>query len=149
VQVAEGGAPVLTTAELAKREKMGTPPPRLLSQASFVQPVNELLPLKPFDQWTEQDAATDALGRIGAAAVPALVNELRHPDPQVRLKATEVLGRMGEEAQAAVPELVRLLDDPDHEVRKAAARTLGRIGPAAQVAVPALMRTLFQPPPAQ
>ncbi|HMC10421.1 MAG TPA: HEAT repeat domain-containing protein [Pirellulaceae bacterium] len=146
VQVAEGGPPVLTTAELAAREKASSQIPGLVSQASFMQPLEALQPLKPFEQWTERDAATDALGRIGAAAVPSLVDALHHPDPAVRLKAVEVLGRMGADAQAAVPELVKLLDDPDLGVRKATARTLGRIGPAAKDAVPALMRTLFQPP---
>ena len=79
--------------------------------------------------------------------VPALVQALQGGDPQVRLKAVEVLGRMGEGAQEAVPELMRLLNDPDVSVRKAAARALGQIGPAAKDAVPALMQSLLQPPP--
>ena len=68
------------------------------------------------------------------------------PVPAARLKAIEVLGRMGSDAHDAVPQLVTLLDDPDPAVRKAAARTLGLIGPAANAAVPALMRKLLQPP---
>jgi HEAT repeat protein len=113
--------------------------------ASFHQPIVEPLPVKPFTAWSEQEAAADALGRIGPAAVPSLTQALQNPDPEVRLKAVEVLGRMGVDAKDAVPHLVRLLDDPDDQVRKAATRTLGRIGPPAQEAVPALMRTLLQP----
>jgi hypothetical protein len=85
--------------------------------------------------------------RCWPAGVPALAQALQSRDPEVRLKATEVLGRMGEDAKDAVPELVRLLDDPDLAVRKAAARTIGRIGPAAKDAVPALMRSLLQTAP--
>jgi hypothetical protein len=124
-------------------------PPGLVARTSFMQPINEGPALKPFDEWTEQDVAVDALGRIGAAAVPPLVNALHSGDPAVRLRATEVLARMGEDAQGAVPDLVKLLNDPDADVRKAAARTLGRIGPAAQAAVPALMQKLFEPAPLQ
>ncbi|HEX5103979.1 MAG TPA: HEAT repeat domain-containing protein, partial [Pirellulaceae bacterium] len=65
----------------------------------------------------------------------------------VRLKAVEVLARMGSDANPAVPDLVALLDDPDERIRKAATRTLGRIGPEAAPAVPALMRSLLQPEP--
>lgn len=103
--------------------------------------------LRPYNQWTEQEVAADAIARIGAPAVPDLLRSLRSPDPQVRLKTIEVLARIGSDAQDAVPDLVQLLDDEDPRVRRAAARTLGRIGPAASEAVPALMRSLLQPKP--
>lgn len=103
--------------------------------------------IQPFEQWTEQQAAADALGRIGAPAVPQLIDALRNRDPEVRKQAAEVLARMGADARAAVPDLVRLLDDEDLAIRKTAARTLGRIGPDAAEAVPALMRNLLQPEP--
>ena len=145
IEVPEGGLPVLTTAERAAHEIDARRPPDLVSQASYVRPIDQPGPLKPFEQWTQQDAATDALGRIGPAAVPALIEALRSSDPAVREKALEVLARMGPEAEAAVPELIRLLDDPNPTVRKMTARTLGRIGPAAEAAVPVLMRTLLAP----
>jgi hypothetical protein len=108
--------------------------------------------LKPYDQWTEQEAAADALGRIGAPAIPYLQQALRSGDPAAKKQAAEVLARMGSDAKPAVNELVALLDDPDPEVRKVAVRTLGRIGPEAAAAVPALMQSLIHqqpaPPPA-
>lgn len=116
-----------------------------VSPAAYEQPAELPQSLRPFDSWSDQDAAEDALGRIGAAAVPALVQALRGTDLEVRRKAIEVLGRMGDEAAAAVPDLIPLLDDPDPQIRRATARTLGQIGPSAKDAVPALMRTLFQP----
>jgi hypothetical protein len=99
--------------------------------------------LKPLDKWTEQEAAADALGRIGTAAVPQLIAALRSNDAEARLQATQVLARMGSDAKEAVPDLIRLLDDPDERIRKAATRTLGRIGPDAAEAVPALMKSLL------
>src|SRR5690349_1007545 len=119
IEVPEGGPPVLTTAERAARGVQKRAEPRLLAQAAHQQPVE--LPssqgIKPFEQWTDQDAAEDALGRIGAPAVPALMDALRSTDPIVRKKAVEVLGRMGEDAAPAVPALTALLDDPDLGVR--------------------------------
>ncbi len=100
--------------------------------------------LKPLDKWTEQEAAADALGRIGTAAVPQLIAALRSNDVEARLQATQVLARMGSDAKEAVPDLIRLLDDPDERIRKAATRTLGRIGPDAAEAVPALMKSLLE-----
>ena len=128
-------------------------PTSTVAPAAYEEPValsqpGVLVPLvKPLAQWTEQDVAADALGRIGAAAVPALIEALRSSDAAVRLKAVEVLGRMGPDAKDAVPDLVRLLDDPEEPIRRAATRTLGRIGPPAQEAVPAIVRTLLQPTP--
>jgi HEAT repeat protein len=112
------------------------------------------LPLAPglvvpeFRQPTEQETAAMALGRIGQAAVPSLVQTLRHRDPEVRKQAALVIARIGPEAYDAVPELTDLLGDPDEDVRKSAARALGQIGPKAAEAVPALMRQLVEPKPA-
>jgi hypothetical protein len=97
---------------------------------------------------TEQEAAAAALGRIGRAAVPSLIQTLGHRDADVRRQAALVLARIGPDAADAVPELTNLLDDSEEDVRKAAARALGQIGPAASEAVPALMRQLVQPKPA-
>jgi len=100
--------------------------------------------LKPLEQWTEQEAAAEALGRIGPPAIPQLIELLKSPDPEVRLIAAQVLARMGSDAKEAVPPLIPLLNDPDERIRKAAARTLGRIGPDAAAAVPELMQALVE-----
>lgn len=109
-------------------------------------PADEL-PRVEFRQPTEQEAAATALGRIGRAAVPSLIQALRHRDPEVRRKAALVLARIGPQAEEAVPELTASLDDQNEEVRTAATRALGQIGPAAAEAVPALMRRLVEPRP--
>jgi HEAT repeat protein len=151
IQVPDGGPPVLTSAERAERRVKPTDTTSALhggvAPVAFEQPVEEPQLFKPLEQWTEQEAAADALGRIGAAAVPELVKALSSADPAAREKAVQVLGRMGPEAATAVPHLIGLLNDPDVSVRKATARTLGQIGPAAKDAVPALIQTLLEPVP--
>jgi len=154
----EGGPPVLTAAELkhqaaakgntpkgapAEPRLLPPPPAFALAQASFEQPL-EPPPLRPFVQWSEQDAAEQALGLIGGSAVAELAAATQSPLADRRLKAAETLGRIGPDAAPAVPALTRLLDDPDARVRKAAIRTLGQIGPAAKDAVPALVQTLLE-----
>jgi HEAT repeat protein len=134
----------------AEGARPAQPQSSAVQRTSLEQPVPLEVPatarlLRPFPQWSEQEAAAEALGRIGAAAVPPLIVALRSEDPTVRLRAAEVLGRMGPEAADAVEELVRLLNDPDVRVRKAAIRTLGQIGPAAKDAVPALIERLLMP----
>lgn len=120
--------------------------PAMRGERPIVAPI-----IKPYEQWTEQEAAADALGRIGAQAIPYLQQALRSPDSATKKQAAEVLARMGSDAKPAVNDLIVLLDDPDLEVRKVAVRTLGRIGPDAAAAIPALMRTLVEehpvPPP--
>jgi HEAT repeat protein len=77
-----------------------------------------------------------ALGELGPqslAAVPALVELLRHDaDPEVRWRAAFTLVRIGEGAQAAVPVLREALRDQNARVREGAAYALGAIGSAAE-----------------
>ena len=83
-----------------------------------------------------------ALGRIGPRAVPAILPLLNDPNPQTRIAAAKVIGRIGPPAAEAVPALTQMLDDEDEDVRRAAAFALGEIGPAAESAVPALLEML-------
>src|SRR4051794_11109138 len=71
IQVPDSGPVVLTAAERSAQLPDANQPPALISRASYMRPIAERSALKPFDEWTEQDAAVDALGRIGAAAVPS------------------------------------------------------------------------------
>jgi hypothetical protein len=99
-------------------------------------------PIRAYTDWDLSETAADALGRIGAPAVPALIQALREPSAQQRLRAARVLARIGPAALEAVPVLIERLEDADPLVRKAAARALGQIGPEAIEAVPSLMRVL-------
>ncbi len=98
--------------------------------------------IRAFPEWSLPETAADALGRIGPAAVPALVTRLRAPQPDVRRRAIRVLARLGPDAVQAVPELTRLLADDDPEVRRLATRALGQIGPGAASAIPSLIQIM-------
>ena len=106
-----------------------------------------LVPVRRAEDWDLSETAVDSLGRIGAPAVPALINALEHHDPLLRVQAAKVLARIGPEAKQSVTALVRSLDDDNEIVRKAAARALGQIGPAAEDAVLPLLDIIEQSPP--
>jgi HEAT repeat protein len=105
--------------------------------------------LPPLEEWDLGQTAADSLARIGPAAVPALLEVLRSPDPKRRARAARVLARMGPLAKEAAPSLVAALHDPDPQVRIAAARALGQIGPEAAAAVPALVEAMLESETAQ
>jgi HEAT repeat protein len=89
--------------------------------------------------------ATEALGRIGEPAVPALITQLRDKDPDIRKNAAWALRKMGPRAQAAVPALCEMSKDNNADLRRFAVAALGKIGPAASGAVPALIARLQDP----
>jgi len=89
--------------------------------------------------------AADSLARIGAPAVPALIEALGADEAATRLQAARALSRMGPPASDAIPALVRALNDPDVRVRNQAARALGQIGSEAVPAIPALVDVLYEP----
>ncbi|MBX3745603.1 MAG: HEAT repeat domain-containing protein [Verrucomicrobiae bacterium] len=69
-----------------------------------------------------------ALGAIGEAAVPSLVERLGDRRWHVRAGAAMALGFAGDSARPGVPGLVVLLGDDRAEVREAATETLARMG---------------------
>lgn len=58
-----------------------------------------------------------------ARDVPGLTSALTSSDPQVRIKAADALGHVGD--PRAIPPLIKALGDPDPFVREHAARNLG------------------------
>jgi HEAT repeat protein len=103
-------------------------------------------------------AALDALGHIGPAVTPVLLEVLNQKDDELRTVALDNLGEalrptvtdapaelvaeVDRQAKAAVPVIVKILQEGKDGVRQKAAETLGRIGPRAQEAVPALKAAL-------
>lgn len=100
-------------------------------------------------QDTQQAAASDALGRIGAPAVQPLSEALSDADPSVRIEACRALAYMGSKAKDAVAPLTRTLSDPEDAVREEAAHALGQIGEQAQLAIPELMQMLHSKKPVE
>jgi HEAT repeat protein len=90
------------------------------------------------------EAASLALIRVGAAAVPALAAALGEQGQASRLDyrrlwAARTLGRLGAAAAPALPHLIRLLECGPQFVRQAALEALGQIGPTTPELVPALI----------
>lgn len=83
-----------------------------------------------------------ALSRMGAAAVPPLIQALGENDLTMKLGAARALGGMGPAAKDAVPALIKNLADSQDPVRDETAQALGLIGPAAG---PALVAALQDP----
>jgi HEAT repeat protein len=84
-----------------------------------------------------REAACEALVKIGAPAVPHLIQALGDWDSGVRAAACEALVKIG---APAVPHLIQALGDGDRDVRVAACRALGEIGDGQ--AVPHLIQAL-------
>ena len=77
----------------------------------------------------------DAVSRIGADAVPPLVERLKGKDFNTTMMAGFGLAAVGAESVAP---LRKLLDHPDAHVRLTVVRSLGHIGPDARAAAPAV-----------
>ena len=87
--------------------------------------------------------ALDAIAALGPAAVPRLVEGLKHE--KVRDQVIYVIGRLGPAVAPATPALVKLISDKDEHVAREAILAIANIGPGAKDAVPALTAALQQP----
>jgi HEAT repeat protein len=105
-------------------------------------PVTYWLKLLGSDEEPAQQAAVEALSRLGQAAVPELIRALKDEDWQVRNQAAVALGVIGPEARAAVPALSELLQDEDKYLRSNAATAVGKLGREARSAVPELTKAV-------
>lgn len=75
-----------------------------------------------------RSAASLALGKIGAPAVPWLRRMLRVSDPAVTVAAIEALGLVGRPAKDAAEDLRALRASPDPKVQQACGSALEKIG---------------------
>lgn len=137
-----------TPEELTQRLKHPEPRVRrLAAEALGKQKVEAAIPgladlLKDLDA-DVRGAAAEALERIGAKAVPALVGALSYPEETSRLAALNALGHLAptvKEAQAkeTLTALTTALRDKSVDVRIHAASVLGSMGGNAKSALPAL-----------
>lgn len=95
------------------------------------KPIETLLGELGHDDWLLRRNATEALGRAGSKAIPALQKALKHQRARVRLHAVEALTVMGSKAKKAMPELTGMLKDSNALVRSRAAEAIGSIGKSA------------------
>lgn len=103
-----------------------------LGRIADPQGVAVLLPLLQDKVKAVREAATGALSQIGPAAVPSLLDAIRHDEWLVRLHAVEALGKL-KAREAVDPLLSVLFNDSDEAVREDAVRALGEIGDARAV----------------
>lgn len=82
-------------------------------------------------------ASLQALGEIGAAAVPVLLRALRDKRPFIRAGAAGVLARIGPASEAALDPLRQAVQDEDRDVRCAAAQSLASVGAGEKRLLPA------------
>jgi HEAT repeat protein len=93
----------------------------------------------------EEEIAANAartLARIGAPALPCLIDALGHRFAAVRREAVWGLKGLGPQALPALPELIIALRDLDARVQLGAAQAIGAIGPEAAEAIPDLIAAL-------
>lgn len=89
--------------------------------------------------------AMGVLIKIGAKAVPGLVEALANDNPQVRAYATEALGAIGEPARGALPQIKNMLKDSDGYTRGVAALAVWKFEPdQVDLVVPVLLQGLKQ-----
>jgi HEAT repeat protein len=82
----------------------------------------------------ESYRAGDALIRLGSLAEPAILPHLRHPDPNTRKRAAEVLGKVG--TASSLPALQIVAKDSNFFARVAAENALSAIRARPAPAVP-------------
>ena len=88
--------------------------------------------------------AFEALDSLGAPAVPALIDALKHE--QLRTAAATILGHIGPAAKDAAPALAEIVGSDKHlRTRCEALMALGAIGPGAAAAVPTAVKALDDP----
>ncbi len=97
--------------------------------------------LQDADETTVRNAL-DALAALGPAAVPRLVDALKHE--KFRGHVVYILGQIGPPTAPATPALTKLIAGKDERIALEAAIALAKIGPGAKDAVPALIEALGQ-----
>jgi outer membrane protein assembly factor BamB len=103
----------------------------------FLTPEHEALHLVTFE----------IVRRIGPAAIPLLVEALRHEWASVRREAADALIDLAPHTASVQPALRRALRDDDPTVAGDAARALGALGRSAGSSVAALVDTVSHPDP--
>ena len=119
---------------------------RVIAEATLVQGAQRSLPLlrRFLDRDNEalHKVTFEIIRRIGPAAIPMLVDLLRHDWVSIRREAVDTLIDLTPHTQSIQPALRRALRDEDSTVAGDAARALGALGEKASPSVGALVKTL-------
>ena len=124
---------------------------RANAEAALVQGAGRSLPLlRRFLNSDDDDLhlqTFDIIRRIGPAAIPLLVDLLRHPQVSIRRTAADAFIDLAPDTASIQPALRRALKDEDSMVAGDAARALGALGERASPSVPALINALSHEEP--
>src|SRR6476660_3450921 len=116
---------------------------RTTSEDALVRGGGRSLPLlRGFLNSRNEDLHRETFGilrRIGPAAIPVLVDMLRHERSSIRQNAVDVLIDFAPDTEGIQPALRRALRDADSVVACDAARALGALGKRAGPSVSALV----------
>jgi outer membrane protein assembly factor BamB/HEAT repeat protein len=122
------------------------PKVRAVAEAALVQGAGRSLPvLREFLNGPGEDLHLETfeiIRRIGPAAIPLLLELLRHEQVSFRRNAVDCLIDLAPDTEAIQPALRRALRDEDSEVAGDAARALGALGQRASPSVGALVTAL-------
>ena len=98
-----------------------------LGRIKDARAIGPMIPLLQDKVKAVREEATIALAEIGDAALPSLLEALKHPEWLVRLHAVEALGK-SRSADAVEPLLWVLFNDHDQAIREDVVRALGLLG---------------------
>ncbi len=98
-----------------------------------------LLKMLQRKQQVVREAAAEALVALGRPAVPGLVEQIRRPGREARIRAIGMLGRIGKPAAGSILPLIRIQSDKFGGVRSVAQAALDAIGPAQRRLLPSLL----------
>jgi HEAT repeat protein len=98
---------------------------RAIEEAAQTADPQGLVDLISTDDAVRRNAALEALTKAGQRSVPALVQALSDPDPEVVMFAASTLGKTLD--PSAIPHLARILSHPDVNVCQAAIESLGAL----------------------
>jgi outer membrane protein assembly factor BamB len=124
---------------------------RTTAEAELVQGAGRSLPLLRrllnTDNEDLQLETFEIIRQIGPAAIPLLLDLLRHQDVSFRRFAADAFIDLTPDTVGIQPALRRALRDEDSMVAADAARALGALGPRASPSVPALVNALSHDEP--
>jgi HEAT repeat protein len=98
---------------------------RAIEEAAQTADPKGLVDLISTEDAVRRNAAMEALTKAGQRSVPALVQALSDPDPEVVMFAASTLGKTLD--PSAIPHLARILSHPDVNVCQAAIESLGAL----------------------
>jgi HEAT repeat protein len=100
---------------------------KALGRIKDARAIEPLIPLLQDKVKAVREEVTIALAAIGEAALPSLLEALKHPEWLVRLHAVEALAK-SRSGDAVEPLLWVLFNDPDQAIREDVVRALGDLG---------------------